>query len=220
MKTLLSWSSGKDSAWSLYTLQQNPDIELCGLFTTINEEFDRVAMHGVRKTILEQQAKCAELPLSVIPLPNPCPNEIYEQRMAEFIKETKQKNIKAMAFGDLFLEDIRNYRIKNMENTGIEPIFPIWGENTKDLASKMIASGVKAHLTCVDSKQIDPSFSGRAFDQSLLNDLPDSADPCGENGEFHTVVYAGPMFKNEIPLKKGETLNREGFIFTDFSLNN
>ncbi len=216
MKTLLSWSSGKDSAWSLWTLQQDPAYEVCGLFTTINEEYDRVAMHGVRTALLKAQAEAAGLPLHIIPIPNPCPNEVYEKRMGDFIEQTKADGIEAMAFGDLFLEDIRDYRIKNLEGTGIKPVFPLWLEDTSELAQKMIEGGLKTHISCVDSRQLDGSFSGRLFDKSFLEDLPDNVDPCGENGEFHSVVSAGPMFQHEISVERGETVDREGFIFTDF----
>lgn len=216
MKTLLSWSSGKDSAWSLWTLQGDPDYEICGLFTTINEEYDRVAMHGVRTALLKAQAEAAGLPLHIISIPNPCPNEVYEERMGRFIEQAKADGIEAMAFGDLFLEDIRDYRIKNLEGTGIEPVFPLWLEDTHELAQKMIEGGLKTHISCVDSRQLDGSFSGRLFDNSFLEDLPDSVDPCGENGEFHSVVSAGPMFQHEIKVERGETVDREGFIFTDF----
>lgn len=216
MKTLLSWSSGKDSAWSLYTLQQNPDYEVCGLFTTINEEYDRVAMHGVRTALLKAQADAAGLPLHIVPIPNPCPNEIYEERIGAFVRQAKNEGIQAFAFGDLFLEDIRDYRIRNLEGTGLKPIFPLWLEDTTELAVKMIEGGLKTHISCVDSKQLDGSFSGRLFDENFLKDLPDNVDPCGENGEFHSVVSAGPMFQYEIRIERGETVNREGFVFTDF----
>ena len=220
MKTLLSWSSGKDSAWTLWTLQKDPEIELCGLFTTLNEEYNRVAMHGVRREVLEAQAKAARLPLNIIPLPNLCSNEIYEERMGTFIEKSKAYGIEAMAFGDLFLEDIRAYREKQLEGTGIKPIFPIWGapEDTETLSRKMIASGLRAKLSCVDSKQLAPEFSGRDYELELMNDLPGSVDPCGENGEFHTVVYDGPMFVSPLKLVKGESVDREGFVFTDFFL--
>ncbi len=218
MKTLLSWSSGKDSAWSLYTLKQNNNIELCGLFTTINEEYDRVAMHGVRTGILQAQAEAAGLPLHVISLPNPCPNEIYEERMGTFIKQTKTDKIEAMAFGDLFLEDIRAYREGNLKDTGIEPLFPVWGIDTATLANNMISGGLETYITCVDSKQLDGSFAGRRFDRDFLSDLPEGVDPCGENGEFHTMVVDGPMFNHRLAVRPGEVVDREGFIFADFIL--
>ncbi len=216
MKTLLSWSSGKDSAWSLHTLKQNKTIELCGLFTTINEEYDRVAMHGVRTQILKAQAKAAELPLHVISLPNPCPNEIYEERMGAFIKQAKVDHIEGMAFGDLFLEDIRAYREGNLKDTGIEPLFPIWGLDTAELAMEMISGGLETYITCVDSRQLDGAFAGRRFDEAFLSDLPEGVDPCGENGEFHTMVVGGPMFNHRLQIKPGEIVDRDGFIFADF----
>lgn len=218
MKTLLSWSSGKDSAWTLYQLQQNTEIELCGLFTTLNEEFDRVAMHGVRRRILEAQARAAGLPLHIIPLPYPCPNERYEEQMGAFVETALEQGIEAMAFGDLFLEDIRQYREEKLRPSGIKTLFPIWGLATDQLAQNMVESGLKAHLSCIDPTKLDKSFAGRLFNHDLLNDLPEGVDPCGEKGEFHTVVCEGPMFRRTIPLVAGEVVEREGFVFADFML--
>lgn len=216
MKTLLSWSSGKDSAYSLYVLQQDPSYDVCGLFTTINEEYDRVAMHGVRTALLKAQADAAGLPLHIITIPNPCPNEVYEARMSGFIEQAKADGIEAIAFGDLFLEDIRNYRINNLKGTGIKPVFPLWLRDTEELAYDMISNGLITHISCVDSRQLDSSFAGRLFDESFLKDLPDSVDPCGENGEFHSVVSAGPMFRHSIKIERGEIVDRDGFVFADF----
>ena len=203
MKTLLSWSSGKDSAWALHVLKQDPKIELVGLFTTLNEAFDRVAMHGVREEILDAQAEAAGLPLQKLYLPWPCPNEDYETIMGAFMEDAIAASVDAIAFGDLYLEDIRAYRVANLEAVGIKPLFPVWGLETGQLARDMIASGLKAHLTCVDPKQLDPGFAGRMFDISLLEDLPAGVDPCGENGEFHTCVVSGPMFDHDIEIKPG-----------------
>ena len=216
MKTLLSWSSGKDSAWALHVLNGMADIEVAGLFTTLNEEYDRVAMHGVRRELLEAQARAAGLELHLIPIPNRCSNEIYQQRMADFVARMREEGIEAMAFGDLFLEDIRAYREKNLAGTGMTPLFPIWESDTHDLARRMIASGLKARITCHDPRRLDGEFSGREFDEALIADLPEGVDPCGENGEFHTIAYAGPMFKSPVALVAGEIAHRDGFVFRDF----
>jgi uncharacterized protein (TIGR00290 family) len=211
-RVLLSWSSGKDSAWALHLLRRDPEVEVCGLLTTLNAEFDRVAMHGTRRSVLEAQARAAELPLWIVPLPWPCSNEIYEQRMAEVCKRAIEERIDAIAFGDLFLPDVRAYRENQLKNTGLEPLFPLWQIPTDELASEMIAGGLRARLSCVDTKQ----FAGREFDSSLLSDLPREVDPCGERGEFHTCVYAGPMFTATLPIATGEIVDRDGFVFADF----
>ena len=215
-RVLLSWSSGKDSAWTLHVLRQNPDIELVGLVTTLNSEFQRVAMHGVRRSVLEAQAAAAQLPLWIVPLPWPCSNEIYEQRMSEVCKRAIDEHIDAFAFGDLFLQDVRSYRETQLKPTGLEPLFPLWEIPTDQLAREMIAGGLRARLTCVDTKQLPGSFAGREFDTALLQDFPSETDPCGERGEFHTCVYAGPMFTAPIDLKAGEIVDRDGFMFADF----
>jgi len=215
MKTLLSWSTGKDSAWSLHVLRQTPGVEVAGLFTTVNAAFDRVAMHAVRRKILEAQAAVAGLALHVIEIPWPCPNEAYEARLGDFVAAQKSEGVAAMAFGDLFLQDIRAYREAKLEGSGIAPLFPLWGRDTGALAREMIAGGLKAHLTCVDPKKLSPSFVGRAFDAALLADLPEGVDPCGENGEFHTCVSAGPMFASPIEVRLGEVHERDGFVFAD-----
>jgi diphthamide synthase (EF-2-diphthine--ammonia ligase) len=215
-RVLLSWSSGKDSAWALHLLRQDPNIELVGLLTTLNEEFQRVAMHGTRRSVLEAQAAAARLPLSIIPLPWPCSNEIYEQRMADACSRAIDDGIDAIAFGDLFLADIRAYREKQLEPTGLEPLFPLWEIPTGRLAREMIAGGLRAKLACVDTKQLPASFAGRDFDEALLGDLPPETDPCGERGEFHTCVYAGPMFTAPLQVGPGEVVNRDGFVFADF----
>ena len=215
MKTLLSWSTGKDSAWSLHVLRQDPSVEVAGLFTTVNEAFDRVAMHAVRRQLLEAQAAAAGLPLHVIDIPWPCSNEAYEQRLGAFVAAQKAAGVEAMAFGDLFLEDIRAYRVDKLAGSGIEPVFPIWGRDTAQLAREMIAGGLKARLTCVDTAKLPAAFAGRQFDAELLADLPEGIDPCGENGEFHTCVYAGPMFSRAIDVDLGEVQTRDGFVFAD-----
>jgi uncharacterized protein (TIGR00290 family) len=215
MKTLLSWSTGKDSAWSLHVLRRTPGIEVAGLFTTVNAAFDRVAMHAVRRALLEAQAAAAGLPLHVIEIPWPCPNEAYEARMGAFVAEQMARGVVAMAFGDLFLEDIRAYREQKLAGTGIAPLFPLWGRDTAVLAEEMIAGGLEAHLTCVDPRKLPAHFAGRAFDHALLAELPEGVDPCGENGEFHTCVSAGPMFSAAIAVRRGVVEARDGFVFAD-----
>jgi uncharacterized protein (TIGR00290 family) len=215
-RVLLSWSSGKDCAWALHLLRQQPDIEIVGLLTTINAQFDRVAMHGTRSAILEAQAAAAGLPLWEIPLPWPCSNEVYEQRMAEACLRAIGDNIQAMAFGDLFLRDVRAYREQQLRSTGIELLFPLWDIPTHELARTMIAGGLRAKIVCVDSGLLDASFAGREFDADLLHDLPPTVDPCGERGEFHSCVYDGPMFSNPVELEAGEIVNRDEFIYADF----
>lgn len=215
-RVVLSWSSGKDSAWTLFQLQQDPEVEVVALLTTVNEEFDRIAMHGVRKSLLELQAEVIGIPLFSIPLPWPCSNAQYESVMSLSFQALKAKfSPDQIAFGDLYLEDIRDYRVRQLEGTGLEGIFPLWKTPTALLSSIMIESNLKAILTCVDSKQLPAKFSGRYFDEALLKDLPPTVDPCGENGEFHTFVFDGPMFKRAIAVERGETVNREGFIYTD-----
>lgn len=219
-RVLLSWSSGKDSAWALYVLRQQPDIELVGLLTTLNTEFQRVAMHGTRLSVLEAQAEAASLPLWVVPLPWPCSNEIYERRMTEVCDRAVREHIDAVAFGDLFLPDVRAYREKQLQPTGLEPLFPLWQIPTASLAREMIAGGLRAKVVCVDTKQLSGSFAGREYDSALLNDLPPEIDPCAERGEFHTCAYAGPMFASPINLEPGEVVDRDGFVFADFQERN
>jgi len=215
-RVLLSWSSGKDSAWALHLLASDPGIEVCGLLTTLNAEFDRVAMHGTRRAVLKAQAEAAGLPLWVVPLPWPCTNEVYEQRMAEACRRAIDEKIDAVAFGDLFLAEVRAYRERQLAPTGLEPIFPLWEIPTDTLARDMVATGLRARLTCVDTAQIPAAFAGREFDADLLRDLPATADPCGERGEFHTCVYAGPMFRAPLALEDGEIVTRDRFVYADF----
>jgi uncharacterized protein (TIGR00290 family) len=212
---LLSWSSGKDSAWSLHILRQRGEYEVAGLLTTFNEAADRVAMHAVRRELVEQQAAAAGLPLWAIPLPWPCSNEQYEALMAQTCAKAISEGIEGVAFGDLFLEDVRAYREKQMAGTGLAPIFPVWGLPTQSLAEEMIAGGVRAKLTCVNTTKLGQSFVGREFDWSLLSALPDGVDPCGERGEFHSFVYAGPMLSSALPVSVGVTVVRDQFAFAD-----
>jgi diphthamide synthase (EF-2-diphthine--ammonia ligase) len=193
-RVLLSWSSGKDSAWALHVLRQDANVEVCGLLTTLNAEFDRVAMHGVRRAVLEAQAAAAGVPLWVVPLPWPCPNEVYEQRMAAACQRATDEGIEAVAFGDLFLEDVRDYRIRQLAPTKLEPLFPLWQIPTGELAREMIAAGLRARLTCVDTKQLPAKFAGREFDEDLLRDLPATADPCGERASFTVASTRGRCF--------------------------
>jgi len=216
-RILLSWSSGKDSAWCLHVLRKNREHEILGLLTTFNEAADRVAMHAVRRELVERQAAAAELPLWPVHLPWPCSNEQYEGLMAEACKKAISNGIEGIAFGDLFLEDVRAYREKQLKGTGLEPIFPLWEHPTAELARIMIRSGLRAKLTCVDTNQLDAQFLGREFNDELLAALPAGVDPCGEKGEFHSFVYAGPMFDLEIPVIVGETVVRDQFVFADLS---
>lgn len=214
-KALLSWSSGKDAAWSLHVLRQQGEVEIVGLLTTINRAFERVAMHAVRESLLEAQAEAAGLPLWKVDIPFPCSNEAYEAAMAAACAKAVSAGIEAIAFGDLFLEDIRAYRIEKLSGSGLRPLFPLWGRPTGDLAREMIAGGLKATLTCVDPKALEGAFAGRDFDLSLLADLPASVDPCGERGEFHTFAWDGPMFQSPVPVLRGATVARDGFVFAD-----
>jgi len=214
-KALLSWSSGKDAAYALHRLRQQGEVEVVGLLTTLNQAFDRVAMHGVREALLEAQAEAVGLPLWKVPLPWPCSNEAYEAVMAEACARAVAEGIEAVAFGDLFLEDVRAYREARLAGTGLRPVFPLWGEDTAGLAGEMIASGLKATLVCVDPKVVAARFAGRSFDAGLLADLPAGVDPCGERGEFHTFAWDGPMFGRSVAVASGEVVARDGFVFAD-----
>jgi uncharacterized protein (TIGR00290 family) len=214
-KAILCWSSGKDSAWTLHVLRQRQEVEVVGLLTTINEVHDRVAMHAVRVTLLQAQAEAVGLPLWTVPIPSPCSNQQYEMAMRTAIERAFADGVTVMAFGDIFLEEVRQYRETQLAGTGLLPIFPIWGLPTTLLAREMVSTGLRARITCVDPKQIPASFVGREFDDALLADLPPSADPCGERGEFHTFAYAGPMFRHSVPIQTGEIVTRDGFVFAD-----
>jgi uncharacterized protein (TIGR00290 family) len=215
MKILLSWSSGKDSAWALHLLNQTHPGAVAALLTTMNEAVDRVAMHAVRHDVLCAQAAAAGLPLRTVPIPSPCPNEIYEQQMRGAVERAVGDGFTHVAFGDLFLEDVRRYREERLLGSGLTPLFPVWGIPTGQLAEEMIDGGLRARLSCVDMRKLEPRFAAREFDRALLRDLPPGIDPCGENGEFHTCVYAGPMFRHPIPLEPGETVSRDPFLFAD-----
>ena len=214
-KVLISWSSGKDSAWMVHVLRRRADIQLAGLLTTVNEAAQRVAMHAVRTEVLEAQAAALGLPLWPIPIPSPCPNEVYERAMAQAVARAVAEGFTHVAFGDLFLEDVRRYREERMAGTGLAPLFPLWGRPTRALAEEMIALGQKAVLTCVDPRVLPLAFAGRAFDESLLRELPAEVDPCGERGEFHSFAWDGPAFRHPVPVRVGEVVERDGFVFAD-----
>lgn len=218
-KILLSWSSGKDSAWALHCLRQDPAVQVVGLLTTVNQTFERVAMHGTRRAVLAAQAKAVGLPLQEVGLPWPCSNAEYEAAMRLAIAEAASAGVSGIAFGDLFLTDVRDYRIRLLADSGVDALFPIWGLATAELAQLMLASGLRAVLTAVDPKQVPAHLAGREFDQALLEQLPEGADPCGENGEFHTCVYDGPMFREPLLLHRGDVVARDGFVFADVHLN-
>lgn len=217
-RVLLSWSSGKDSAWALHVLRQRSDVTVAGLLTTVNRVHDRVAMHAVRRELLEAQAAAAGLPLWVVEIPSPCSNAEYEAAMSQAMTRAQADGVDAVAFGDLFLRDIRQYREDKLRPTGIEPLFPLWDLPTAELAREMLRAGVQAHLTCVDPRRLSARFAGRVWSESLLAELPPDVDPCGENGEFHTFVAAGPMFRAPLSVRAGEVVERDGFVFADLLL--
>jgi len=211
----LSWSSGKDSAWALHLLRQTAGIEVAALITTFNSTADRVAMHAVRRTLVETQAERVGLPLWPVELPWPCANGIYEELMAGVCRRAVAEGLTGIASGDLFLRDIREYRERQLQGTGLDPLFPVWDIPTRGLAAEMIRAGVKAKATCVDPRKLDRSFAGRDFDAAFVADLPSEVDPCGENGEFHTFVYDAPVFSRPIEVQTGEIVERDGFVFAD-----
>lgn len=217
-KTLVSWSSGKDSAWMVHVLRQHADVQMAGLLTTINEDAQRVAMHAVRVEVLRAQADALGLPVWQIPIPSPCPNEVYERAMGEAVVRALREGFTHVAFGDLFLDDVRRYREERLAGTGLTPIFPLFGADTAALARDMIAAGLRARITCLNPKVLDARFAGREFDAELLDELPSTVDPCGERGEFHTCAYAGPMFNHDVAIETGITVERDGFVFTDMTL--
>jgi len=217
-KLLLSWSSGKDSAWALHCLRRRSEYEVAGILTTFNSAFDRVAMHSTRRDLVDAQAQAAALPLQAVPLPWPCSNQQYEAAMRAACDAAVQQGIEAIAFGDLFLEDVRRYREDRLRGTGLTPVFPVWAMETRRLAAEMVQCGLRARIVCVDPKKLPAEFAGREFDADFLRDLPEGVDPCGENGEFHSFVYAGPMFRAPIPVESGEIVERDGFVFADVRL--
>jgi uncharacterized protein (TIGR00290 family) len=214
-KTLLSWSSGKDSAWALHLLQQDPRIELLGLFTVMNQKYSRVSMHATRLEMLQRQAEAVGLPIETISLPEPCTNEQYDAIMRHFVTESASKRIECMALGDLFLEDVRKYRENQLKGTGIDPLFPLWGIPTSDLAEQMLSAGLEAYVSSVDLKKLPSRFAGQKWSRDLISEFPKDCDPCGENGEIHTVVLGGPMFLETVLVRVGDIVNRNGFAYAD-----
>jgi uncharacterized protein (TIGR00290 family) len=214
-KTLVSWSSGKDSAWALHMLRQDPTVEVLGIFAAMNEKLDRVSMHSTRRELLQRQAEAIGLPLEAINLPDPCSNRRYEDIMRRFIEEAVGRGIECIAFGDLFLEEIRRYREDQLSGTGIDPLFPLWGVPTGDLAEQMLTSGVAAYISSVDLKKLPSRCAGRKWSRKLIGEFPEECDPCGENGEIHTVVVGGPMFRRTVPVRVGATVERNGFAYAD-----
>ncbi len=214
-KAIVAWSSGKDSAWALHEVQRAEGAEVVGLLTTVTETFARVSMHAVREELLDRQAAGLGLPCRKVRIPWPCPNEIYEARMAEALADARAAGVSRVVFGDLFLRDIRAYREARLAGTGLEPLFPLWERDTRRLAHEMLDGGLAAVITCVDPRKVDRSLAGRPFDAALLAALPPGVDPCGENGEFHTFAWSGPMFAAPIPIATGEVVEREGFVFAD-----
>jgi uncharacterized protein (TIGR00290 family) len=218
-KALISWSSGKDSAFSLYEVRRAGEFDVVGALTTVTETFERVSIHGVRQEILRAQCEAAGLPQRIVPIPYPCPNEVYEARMGEAVALAVAEGITHMIFGDLFLADIRAYREAKLAGTGITPVFPLWDRPTPALAQAMIASGLEAYIATIDLKKLPAEFAGRRFDSQLLADLPASVDPCGENGEFHTCVVAGPMFSRPLAVVTGERVVRDGYAYCDLAMS-
>jgi uncharacterized protein (TIGR00290 family) len=218
MKILVSWSSGKDSAWMLHTLRKEGVGDTGALLTSINESADRVAMHAVRSDVLRAQAHAAGLPLITVPLPSPCSNEVYEARMASVVEKAVADGFTHVAFGDLFLEDVRRYREERLAGTGLTPVFPLWGRSTSELCKEMIEGSLVAYLTCLNPRVMPRELAGRRYDASLIRDLPSNVDPCGERGEFHTCAVAGPMFAEALQVDTGITVERDGFVFTDLLL--
>ena len=215
-RVLMSWSSGKDSAWALHRLRTRGEIDVVGLLTTFNAQFDRVAMHGVRRRLVEAQARSVGLPLIAVPLPWPCSNQQYEEAMRKALDHARRRlKVTHVAFGDLYLEDIRAYREERMREAGMVPLFPLWGEPTDQLARQMIGSGLRAYVVCVDPTRLPGTFAGRPFDARLLADLPADVDPCGEQGEFHTFACGGPVFSQPVPVRVGKVVERDGFVFAD-----
>lgn len=219
IRVIASWSSGKDSAWMIHVLRQMPDIEVAGLLTTINEAANRVAMHAVRVDVLRAQADALGLPVWTIPIPSPCPNDVYERAMAAAVEQAVAEGFTHVSFGDLFLEDVRRYREERLAGTGLMPLFPLFGADTAALARDMVNAGVRARITCLNPAVLDRRFAGREFDHSLLDELPGSVDPCAERGEFHTCAYDGPMFSHRVPITTGITIERDGYVFTDLTFD-
>jgi uncharacterized protein (TIGR00290 family) len=217
-KAWLSWSSGKDSAWALEVVRRGHNMDIVGLLTTVTKGYERVSMHAVREEILDAQTRRTGLPCMKVRIPKRCVNEDYEEAMALAVTQAQEQGVTKIIFGDLFLEDVRRYREKRLAGSGVEPVFPLWRKDTGQLAREMIAAGIAATVVCVDPRRLDSSFAGRRFDEQFLEDLPRGVDPCGENGEFHTCVTAGPMFDRPLSVRRGPVVEREGFVFADLVL--
>ncbi len=214
-KAIVSWSSGKDSAWALHQARLDPGLEVVGLLTTVTQDFHRVSMHGVREELLEAQARSLGLPLVKVPIPYPCPNETYEAAMSTALSKARENGVTRIVFGDLYLGDVRKYREAKLEGSGFEGVWPLWLKDTRTLSRQMVEAGLKATVACLDPKHLSRSFAGREYDVRLLQDLPREVDPCAENGEFHTFAWGGPMFSKPVSFRVGETVERDGFVFTD-----
>lgn len=214
-KAVVSWSSGKDCAWALATVRARGDLDVVGLLTTVTSAFGRVSIHGVREELLDQQAAAVGVPVRKVPIPYPCPNAVYEEAMRGAISEMRADGVTHLVFGDLYLEEVRQYREERLKGTGITPVFPLWGRPTRALAEEMVAGGLAATVVAVDPRRLDRSFAGRSFDRAFLRDLPTGVDPCGEQGEFHTCATAGPMFAAPLRVTVGEVVDRDGFVFAD-----
>ncbi|MCI4365135.1 MAG: adenine nucleotide alpha hydrolase [Thermoplasmata archaeon] len=217
-RVVVAWSTGKDGAWALHQVRQGGEVEVVGLLTTITRPFDRVSMHGVRTELLEAQGRALGLEVFPVPIPHPCPNEVYERAMEEALGRLRSRGVSSVVFGDLFLTDVREYRERQMASTGLTPLFPLWGRPTPELAREMIDGGLDATVVCLDPRQVPARLAGRRFDRSFLAELPEGVDPCGERGEFHTCVTGGPMFSRAIEVRPGEVVEREGFVFADLAL--
>jgi uncharacterized protein (TIGR00290 family) len=217
-RALVAWSSGKDAAWALHVVRIGRELDVVGLLTTVSEEYGRASMHGVREEVMAAQARAAGLPLFKVSIPSPCPNELYEDKMAAAVREAAERGVTRMIFGDLFLEDIREYRERQLARAGMQAVFPLWGMPTRKLAEEMIRSGLAARITCLDPRKMPRELAGAEFGRELVAGLPADVDPCGENGEFHTCCLAGPMFEKPVRAEPGETVEREGFVFTDLTL--
>ncbi len=211
----MAWSSGKDSAWALHAVRQSREVEVVGLLTTITESFGRASMHGVRQSLVEAQAEALGLPLHRVHISSPCPNEAYDAAMRAALKPASAEGVTQVVFGDIALHDVRAYREERLREVGMEARFPLWMRETASLAREMVGGGLRAYVTCIDPQKLPREMAGRAYDESLLASLPESVDPCGENGEFHTFVWDGPMFAGPIDVRVGETVERDGFVFTD-----
>ncbi len=218
-RAVVAWSGGKDCAWALHTVRTSGDLEVVGLLTTVTETFDRVSIHGIRREVLEAQGMAVGVPVHVVSIPYPCPNEVYEAAMGRALQRLRADGVSRVVFGDLFLEDVRRYREARMQGTGIEPMFPLWGRPTLELAGEMIAGGLRATVVCMDPRRMARTLAGRAFDRSFLEELPADVDPCGERGEFHTCVTAGPMFDRPLTVRHGPVVDRDGFVFADLGLD-